>query len=260
MRPRAAAVRGINPRVSVAALVAATTNGTSYCCEPTTFRSQNPEDFTCILPPGRKGALPPLQVGAAALPGTTSGRRRPHRTAAQLPRSRGGVCQSQVNQGGTGERESADQSPEPSITSTGWSAAVQNHRSYLFEVTRQLTHRAEHGFDPFGALVDAEPQEEEDDHGPQEEQDRHPPHSRTCTGAQQEQSCSTWGATQQVIAASKTDVSPGRVWMQTGEVKVLSFRKCFSQVWTSTQYLVSAFRSGKVTRLALLLMFRTSED
>lgn len=63
-----------------------------------------------------------------------------------------------------------------------------------------------------------------------------------------------------MIAASKTDVSPGRVWMQTGEVKLLSFRKYFSRVWTSTQYLVPAFRSGKVTRLALLLMFWTCED
>lgn len=70
----------------------------------------------------------------------------------------------------------------------------------------------------------------------------------------------TSGATQQAIAASKTHVSPGRVRMQTGEVKLLSFWKYFSRVWTSTQYLVPAFRSGKVTRLALLLMFRTCED
>lgn len=48
--------------------------------------------------------------------------------------------------------------------------------------------------------------------------------------------------------------------MHSGEVKLLSFRKLVLRVWTVTQYLVHAFRSDKVTRLALLLRFRTSED
>lgn len=48
--------------------------------------------------------------------------------------------------------------------------------------------------------------------------------------------------------------------MQSGEVKLLSFKWYLLQVWTTTQYKVDAFRSGRVTRLALLLRLWMSED
>ena len=155
---RAAAARGINPGVPAAAPRPANAKRSCYCRDPTRVGKEDPEESTCCLPPGRKGAPPPLQVEQDALLGATSGKPPPYRTAAPFLRSGGGAGRNQASWTGTGQRDAINPRNHRPRSPAG-------RRSYLSEVTRQLARRKEDGLEPLGGLVGAESEQEAGEHG-----------------------------------------------------------------------------------------------